>query len=213
MSIARGLWRSAVLLAGLAVSSTPAVAGNNLFGGQIVEQSVGYVGAGYPDLEVGIHLPISARLEVTPNVRFSYVEWRGLPEGRDVTLSPGVDARLQAIDSGDLHGSLTLSVPFHLHFVGTNLGPVGVGLLYPGFIMDHSIGERWAIDFGLRVESDFFMELFGGYPLFVRLPVLVGVDVAASDVLQLALKVEGGPTYDYESGGFVRASLCVGLAL
>ena len=200
-------------LVAFALVSTPAVAGNNMFGGQIVEQSLAYAAAGYPGVELGIRFPTSTKLEITPTLRFSYIDWWGLEGGG--TLSPGVDARLMVVDAGNFHGSVSASVPIHLHFNnGTNVGPVGIGLLHPGFIMDYQVGDRVALDFGVRFEADAFMELLGPqYPLYIQVPATLGVDVAAAETLQVAVKVEAGPTYATTAGALLRASLGVGLAL
>ncbi|MCO4745028.1 MAG: hypothetical protein KC912_09585 [Proteobacteria bacterium] len=215
----------AALIAAFTLTGTPAVAGNNLFGGQVVEQNQLYGTSGYPYAEIGLRVPTSERFEITPNVRFDSHDWRGVGGGG--SLSPGVHACLQVIDADDFHGSVSFSVPIHLQFnYGNNsVGPVGVGVLYPGFIMDYQVTDALALDFGIRLEGDVYMELLGPqYPFFVRLPLMFGVDLAATDMLQLAINVEAGPTldvfrpldevtYHYRFGSFVWAGVGVGFAL
>lgn len=178
---------------GLIFASSPALAGENQWGGRVITQNQGYAEAGWPHVEGGVRLALAPGFELRPNLRVGF----GGFGGWGFSLAPGVGARIQLFEDGDWAGALTLAVPIYLSFgafgvPGAGLG-VGIGLGHPGFMATYNI-DQFDINFGIRFEDDLY---FGGGPVFFMgsLPLVFGGEISVTDEVQLGLRAEVGPAF------------------
>lgn len=181
--------------------------GDNMLGGRVVTHNQLVGTFGYPDLEVGVHLPLFHKFDLTPTFRFAYGQALspGVP-----SLAVGVQARWQLLEAGDLTGSLVASQPFTVGlppfgyasgFGGLGYGvSFGLGLLHPGFMMTYVIADKVDLDFGLQFNDD--LVFGGGTVTFVgSVPVIAGAEANITKDLRVGGRMEGGPYFVTGPGG------------
>jgi hypothetical protein len=213
--------RTAVVAAAIFASS-PAFAGDTLFGGESVKQNQGYVEAGFPFLEGGVRLSMSDKFELRPFFQFSYGGFGGIGLGVGVIgLNPGVGIRYQLLDTGNLHGSLAFQLMVSMNFGTGGFGApggfiFGLGLGNPAWMMDYEvIPDTLYIDWGIRFEP-FLAFGGGGAQFFGFIPLIVGIEGQVTDTVQLGFRLEGGPAFGTFGGfgvgvtGGVRAIVSAG---
>ena len=204
-----------LFLASLLVSSS-AWAGDNMNGGRIVEDTQGYVEAGFPWIDGGVRLPMNdGKFELRPHLKFSYAE--GLAVGA-LGLSPGVAFRVPLKKLGEWDAALTFDVPVTLGFApgipgGSGGVALGVGLGHPGFAVTYNAADVVELDLGIRFEDN--LSVYPGVTFSGAVPLVIG---AEGDVggIRLGGRIEGGPAFfaygPYSGvGGTVRALVSIGL--
>lgn len=181
---------------GVALAEEPV----NVLGGRVGGRA-GYVTAGFPDVEGGIVLPLSPKVDLTPRLRFGYYLAAAGPFDFSfgyVTLSvePGARLRVQLLDAGDLRGALTASVDVGFAFTPTFPDPTfTVGLVDPGWMMTWRVADVVDLDFGIAVEPTLIVPLNGGLYAVVALPLSFGGEFSVADRIALLARFEGGPAF------------------
>jgi len=185
----RGVW---VLLASLLASPAQAGIGDNLFGARVVDQLQFTLQVGYPDVQVGLRVPVSRDVELTPRARFAWARgtFVGALEG-----SLGVDLRAQLLDQGRMTLAVVGSLPVHLAALDNGELGVGIGLLWPGFMLTWEIEGVVDLDLGVQVQDDLYILPGGNVGFHGRVPLIAGFEVELATGLQLGLLVEGGPGF------------------
>ncbi len=171
----------------------------NLFGGRIVPTRQAYVSGGFPYVEGGVRAPFGGaefgvRLRLTYGVTFS-------PIPTTVAVSPGLDLRLQLMDSGALSGSFVASIDVGIGFPQAPVA-VGIGLISPGWLMTYRVADRVDVDFGLRLRDDLWIQ---GPNVFFLLavPITLGLEWAPTEKITLGVVFEGGPAFGAALAGGV----------
>ena len=93
-----------------------------IWGGGITTVPQVHTEAGLPHVEVGVRLPVSRTVELTPRARMTFL--RGLMVDWSFTI--GLDIRVMLADVGGFHAALSMSTPFIIN-------PIGRGVRY-GFV-------------------------------------------------------------------------------
>lgn len=188
------------VLPGLAAAAEPA----NVLGGRVGARA-GYVTAGFPDVEGGLVLPLSKKVDLTPRVRFAYyLPVAGPFDFGPVTLAlePGVRLRVQLLQAGDLQGALTANVD-----VGFGLTPgypdptFTIGLVEPGWAMTWRVADVVDLDFGIAIEPTLVIPLDGWVTAVVALPLSFGGEFEVADRIAVLARFEGGPAFVTAGGG------------
>lgn len=176
--------------------STPAQAGigDNLFGARPVSGTQLVVSAGFPDVELGVRVPIAGTrgaVDLMPRARFTYAS--GLTPGvLEATL--GIDLRWRVFDQGRLTGAVIGSLPVHLAPGPRGAVGVGVGLLWPGFMLTWEIEGAVDVDVGFQFQDDLYV-LPGEVAFSGRVPLLLGMGVELATGWQLGVRTEVGPSF------------------
>lgn len=190
----------AALVGALALPTADATASENMQGGRIVTQNQGFVEVGYPHLKGGVRLPLSDTFELTPYGQFSYGYGFGVGA---LSFTPGVDGRLQLLDTGDLQGALTFGLGVHLGF-GAWAGGFAAGLALgnPGWRMNYAITDQVDLDFGIAFYPDLFFAP-GGVFFRGAIPFIVGAEGEIAEGVQIGGRIEVGPGFaSFGGGGF-----------
>ncbi len=184
--------RGVVLAALLWTSTARAGIGDNLFGARVVQGPQLTLEVGFPDVELGVRVPVARTVDVRPRARFSWA--RGTAIGA-LEGSIGVDFRVTLLDQGRLTAGLLGSVPIHLAVVpGGGVVP-GIGLLWPGLTLTWEVEGVVDVDLGVQLQDDLYI-VPGGPVLFSgRVPLRAGFGYELATGVQLGLLIEGGPAF------------------
>jgi hypothetical protein len=178
------LWLSALLLG-------EAEAGS-LFGGRVAESNQVYFHVGYPTTEVGFHLPVGDRFEVTPWARFRY-GWGTFVGG--LWTGPGIDLRAQVYSKDELSVALLFSFGSEFLLNGGYFG-AQLSLGHPGAMVSWGLTDELDLDFGLRVQPWLLVGDFINPSLSI--PAFFGVTFELGDGIELGFRAHGGPWFDLD---------------
>lgn len=185
--------RGALVAVSLSLSS-PALAGSGgqLFGSRPVDKPQLTLELGFPDVQVGVQVPVRKDLDLRPRARLSWA--RGTVVG-PLEASLGVDLRLLLLDQGRLSAGLIASLPLHFAVLPDGGVAPGIGLLWPGLSMTWSVEGLFQVDLGVQLQDDLYVMPGGRVVFDARVPLLAAVEYELATGVTLGLMIEGGPRF------------------
>lgn len=171
----------------------------SLFGGRVAESPQLYFHAGYPSTELGFHLPIGDRFELTPWARFRFA-W-GTTVG-SLWTGPGLDMRAHIFGADQLSGALVFTFGAEFLLNGGFFG-AQISLGHPGMMLSYGITDELDLDFGLRVQPYLLVGDFVDFSISV--PAFFGVSFEVDDKVELGFRGHGGPWIDED--GVINADV------
>jgi len=197
----RTVFSALVIFFGLTVSMNSASA-QNVLGARILgmsDQSVHAVG-GFPDFEIGYHMPWSERIELIPTARFAY--------GRDAKidqtqLQAGLEMRYRIPTPESwgkwqrkIHFSIRLAVP--LQWSPSSPGTWGLGILWPGVGVTYRHTDK--LDINLFVQLQDTIRIGTDAPINLFVDLGVGVEYQLTRQIGLLAQLELGPDIYFGQG-------------
>jgi len=174
----------------------------NVLGARILgmsDQSVHVVG-GFPDFEVGYHMPWSDRIELIPTARFAY----GKDAKMDVTqIQAGLELRYRLPTPAAwgkwqrrIHFSVRLAVP--LQWSPSDPGQWGLGILWPGIGVTYRHTDK--LDINAFVQLQDTVRIGTDAPLNLLVDFGIGLEYQLNQKIGLLAQLELGPDIEFGVG-------------
>lgn len=193
----------ALVVSLVAVSGTAQAAGWSILGGRTLDprNSAIRVSAGWPDVHVAYHLPITADLELAPKFGLLY----GFP-AFGVAGSPtfignsiGGELRWRLLSRGDFHLAAKAELGLNLYYSLYDEFYAGMRLS-PGVVADYEVSSAVNLTTGFEIPFEFIFT----DPFSALIPILfaVGLEFEAKENLLFFVNMKLGPavvTVDGES--------------